>query len=83
MEAKNSTAPVKSNVTGVKNAFLVIIACFVVAVCAFLFFFGAPSHFEYEGEAPASMWFFEGEAHPSDLIGTIFKGGIIVPILQT
>ncbi len=88
MEANNSkpaqgSAPVKSNVTGVKNAFLVIIACFVVAVCAFLFFFGAPSHFEFEGEAPMSMWFFEGEAHPTDIIGTIFMGGIIVPILQT
>jgi biopolymer transport protein ExbB len=89
MEANNSTAPakgiapVKSSVKGVKNAFLVIIACFVVAVCAFLFFFGNPSHFEFEGEAPASMWFFDGEAHPTDIIGTVFKGGIIVPILQT
>ena len=80
MEANNSPvakpvkggAPVKSSVTGVKNAFLVICCCFVVAVLAFLFFFGAPSHFE-----------FEGEAHPTDLIGTIFKGGVIVPILQT
>ncbi|MCM1310452.1 MAG: MotA/TolQ/ExbB proton channel family protein [Bacteroides sp.] len=76
-------APVKSNVTGVKNASLVILACFIVAVCAFLFVFGAPSHFEYEGAKPISMWFFEGESHPTDLIGTIFKGGIIVPILQT
>ncbi len=76
-------APVKSNVAGVKNAFLVIIACFVVAVCAFLFFFGAPSHFEFEGEAPASMWFFDGEKHPNDIIGTIFMGGVIVPVLQT
>ena len=89
MEANNSTAPakgmvpVKSSVTGVKNAFLVIIACFVVAVCLFLFFFGSPSHFEFEGDAPASMWFFDGEAHPTDIIGTVFKGGIIVPILQT
>ncbi|MBD5281735.1 MAG: MotA/TolQ/ExbB proton channel family protein [Bacteroides sp.] len=92
MEA-NSTAPVKghapvkSNVTGIKNAFWVIIACFVVAVCAFLFFFGHPSNFDYEladgASAPASMWFFDGEAHPANLIGTIFKGGIIVPILQT
>ena len=89
MEANNSTAPVKghapvkSNVTGVKNAFLVIIACFVVAVCAFLFIFGGPSHFDFEGEAPVSMWFFNGEYHPNDLVGTIFKGGVIVPILQT
>ncbi|MCX4331269.1 MAG: MotA/TolQ/ExbB proton channel family protein [Muribaculaceae bacterium] len=88
MEATTPTpakgkAPVKSNVTGVKNAFLVIIACFVVAVCAFLFIFGAPSHFEFDGPEPISMWFYEGESHPNDLIGTIFKGGIIVPILQT
>jgi biopolymer transport protein ExbB len=76
-------APVQSHVTGIKNAFLVILTCFVVAVCLFLFFFGNPSHFEFEGEAPASMWFFEGEFHPADLIGTIFKGGIIVPVLQT
>lgn len=35
----------KSKVRGIKNAFLVIIACFVVAVCLFLFFFGGSSHF--------------------------------------
>lgn len=76
-----------SHVRGIKNAFLVIIACFVVAVCLFLFVFGNPSHFNLEGidpEAiPASMFFSDINAHPNDLIGTIFKGGIIVPILQT
>ncbi|MDE6305771.1 MAG: MotA/TolQ/ExbB proton channel family protein [Muribaculaceae bacterium] len=78
-------APNKTNVRGIKNAFLVIIACFIVAVCLFLFFFGAPSHFELEdpASAPASMWFSDVDAHPTDIIGTIFKGGIIVPILQT
>ena len=58
-----------SNVGGIKNAFLVIIACFVVAVCLFIFWFGHESHFE--------------EGHPIDLWGTIYKGGVIVPILQT
>ena len=75
-----------NNVRGVKNAFLVIIACFVVAVCLFLFVFGHPSHFDAEGYDGASMWFAGEEfakAHPIDLIGTVFKGGIIVPILQT
>ena len=74
-----------TNVRGIKNAFLVIIACFVIAVCLFLFVFGNPSHFETEFQG-ASMWFAGEEFakdHPIDLIGTVFKGGIIVPILQT
>ena len=89
MEAqKPKTATVKpgSNVRGIKNAFLVIIACFVVAVCLFLFVFGNPSHFDAEGYEGVSMWFAGDEfakAHPLDLIGTIFKGGIIVPVLLT
>lgn len=76
-----------SNVRGIKNAFLVIVACFVVAVCLFLFVFGHPSHFNLEGidpaAVPASMFFSDINAHPNDLVGTIFKGGVIVPILQT
>ncbi len=74
MEAqKPSAQPAKaengSNVAGIKNAFLVILACLVVAVCLFIFWFGHESHFE--------------EGHPIDLWGTIYKGGFIVPILQT
>lgn len=76
-----------SNVRGIKNAFLVIVACFVVAVCLFLFVFGHPSHFNLEGidpaAVPASMFFSDINAHPNDLVGTIFKGGVIVPVLQT
>lgn len=94
MEAQKPNAAPKSaatlkpgtNVRGIKNAFLVIIACFVIAVCLFLFVFGHPSHFDVEGFEGASMWFADeaqSKAHPVDLIGTVFKGGIIVPILQT
>ena len=60
----------KSNAPGIKNAFLVILFCFVVAVCLFMFVYGADSHFNEEG-------------HPQDILGTIYKGGVIVPILQT
>jgi len=67
--AAKKAAKSGSNVTGIKNAFLVIIACFIVAVCLFIFWFGHPSHFE--------------EGHPIDLWGTIYKGGFIVPVLQT
>lgn len=75
-----------SNVRGIKNAFLVIIACFVLAICLFLFVFGHPSHFEFDGDAAFSSMAFAPEElkyHPVDLVGTVFKGGFIVPILQT
>jgi len=67
-------APVAKNdkahkVSGIKNAFWVIIVCFCFAVCLFIFWFGHESHFE--------------EGHPQDIWGTIYKGGVIVPILQT
>ncbi len=54
---QRNSAAVKpgSNVRGIKNAFLVIIACFVVAVILFLFVFGNPSHFDAEGYEGASM----------------------------
>lgn len=92
METQKPNAPQRnavkpgSNVRGIKNAFLVIIACFIIAVILFLFVFGNPSHFDAEGYTGASMWFAPEEfakAHPLDLVGTVFKGGIIVPILQT
>ena len=62
-----------SNVRGIRNAFLVIIACAVAAVCIFLFGMGAPGNFE--GNDPAG--------HPLNLAGTVYKGGFIVPILMT
>ena len=58
-----------SNIRGIRNAFLVILACAAVAVCIFLFVMGADSNFE--------------EGHPKNLLGTVYKGGFIVPILMT
>lgn len=63
-----------SNVRGIRSAFLVILACAVVAVCVFMFVLGAPSNFE--GEDPTN-------GHPLNLLGTVYKGGFIVPILIT
>ena len=77
-QATSAAAKVKkeekiSNVRGIRNAFLVIIACAFAAVCIFLFGMGAPGNFE--GNDPAG--------HPLNLAGTVFKGGFIVPILMT
>ncbi|MDE5774256.1 MAG: MotA/TolQ/ExbB proton channel family protein [Muribaculaceae bacterium] len=62
-----------SQVRGIRNAFIVIIACCIAAVCIFLFGMG------YSGN-------FEGgttDGHPLNLAGTVYKGGFIVPILMT
>ncbi|MCM1448974.1 MAG: MotA/TolQ/ExbB proton channel family protein [Clostridiales bacterium] len=117
MEAQKPTAKPaakapakKSNVRGIKNAFFVILACFVVAICLFLFVFGHPSHFNLTGdniavdpETGKQMFDFMSMAfaptasdveiaqgavnvtggHPKDLVGTVYMGGFIVPILQT
>jgi len=69
-KAAAAVAAKKTNVPGIKNAFWVIVVCCVVAVLLFIFWFGHPSHFNEDG-------------HPQDLWGTIYKGGFIVPILQT
>ncbi len=76
MEAQKPTAqpakaaPAKKNAPGIKNAFWVILVCAVICVFLFIFWFGNPMHFDEDG-------------HPQNLWGTIYKGGFIVPILQT
>lgn len=78
MAPKPAAKPAKkdekiSNVRGIRNAFLVILACAVAAVCIYLFGMGNPGNFE--GNDPAG--------HPINLAGTVYKGGFIVPILMT
>ncbi len=78
MEAQkpNATQPIKkaakkkNNAPGIKNAAWVIVICAIIAVCLFIFWFGADQHFDEDG-------------HPQNLWGTIYKGGFIVPVLQT
>lgn len=78
VKPKPSVKPKKdekiSNVKGIGAAFLVIVICAVLAVCLFLFVMGAESNFE--GNDPVN-------GHPLNYWGTIYKGGIIVPILIT
>ena len=74
-----------SNVRGIRNAFIVILCCFFVAVLLFLFVFADASHFDVEGYTGSMVFAPEehAKAAPTDLIGTIYKGGVIVPVLQT
>lgn len=59
---------------GIDNAFLVIVACFIIAVCVYKFILGNPENF-IDGDP---------NNHPvnGNMLGTIYKGGVIVPVLQ-
>ena len=55
------------------NAFIVIVACLILAECFFFFVLGKPSNFE-DGNT---------DNHPINLLGTMFKGGFVVPLILT
>ena len=72
----NSTkaaAPKKSTgFTGVRGAYWIIVVCAIIAFTLFFTWFASPSHFSDETkETPIDVW------------GTIFKGGIIVPVIHS
>lgn len=71
--AKSKKTQGEHKVRGIKNAFLVILCCAVIAVCLYIFVFGDASHFD-----PVT-----GHPLPGDFLGTIYMGGVIVPVLQT
>ena len=75
--AKSAKTQGEHKVRGIKNAFLVIVCCAVVAVCLFLFLFGNPSHFDTTLTGPSVAFLDNPEGHwkPTDLIGTVFMGG--------
>ncbi len=72
-QAKAANKDVNSNVRGIKNASIVILVCFILAVCIYLFVFGAGVNFKDGNNANA----------PLNLLGTVYKGGVIVPVLLT
>ncbi len=68
--AKAAAKDNKKKVPGIKNASWVIVVCACVCVLLFIFWFGNDMHFDEDG-------------HPQNLWGTVYKGGFIVPVLQT
>ncbi len=59
--------------TGVRGAFWIIVVCFIAALCIFNFVLGDPAHFQ-GGDT---------NNHPLDILGTIYKGGYVVPVIHT
>ncbi len=72
---QKAVSPQKKNqgFSGIRAAIWVIVVCFIIAVCIFKFLLGNPANFA--GNDPAG--------HPTNLLGTIYKGGVIVPVIQT
>ena len=60
---------------GVRNAIWIICAMFVIAVCIYKFVLGDPANFV--GGDP------DGEVLNGNMLGTIYKGGVVVPVLIT
>ena len=70
------TTPVNKESSSASGAFasLTIPICLAVAICIFIFILGDPSHYK-GGDVK------DGE--PTDLFGTVHKGGIIVPLIMS
>ena len=74
--AKNQKQPKKSKgFTGINSPILVMLACLVIALLIFHFIFGNPANFLNNDPKNAVA--------NGSLLGTIYKGGFIVPIIQT
>ena len=65
----------KSGFQGVRDAIWIIVACFILAVCFFKFVLGNPDNFV--GGDPANA------VKDGSLLGTVYKGGIVVPVIIT
>ncbi|MPM55035.1 hypothetical protein SDC9_101820 [bioreactor metagenome] len=61
--------------TGIRSAGLVIIFCLIIAVCIYQFLLGNPANFMNNDPNNHPL--------PGNFLGTIYKGGFIVPIIQT
>ena len=71
---QKTAAPAKKSTgfQGIKAAFWIIVVCFILAVCFFQFFLGNSDHIAENGEViDGNIW------------GTIYKGGVVVPVILT
>lgn len=72
---KQTASPKKSQgFQGIRAAFWVIVVCFIIAVCIFKFVLGNPANFVNNDPAAA--------VKDGNILGLMYKGGFIVPIIQ-
>lgn len=74
-QSKANPKKKSSGFQGVKNAFFIILVCFVLAVLFFKYILGAPEHF-VNGDPTQPV-------KDGNLMGTVYKGGVVVPVIIT
>ena len=71
---QKAVAPKKSQgFQGIRGAFWIVVVCFIAAVLIFNFVLGAESNFVNGDRA----------GHTTNMLGTIYKGGYVVPVIHT
>ena len=77
MEAIQNVQQVNTThkVVGIQGAGWVIIGWFVIALCIYYFLLGNPANFVNNDPNNHPL--------PGNFLGTIYKGGIVVPVIQT
>ena len=73
MATTQKTAPKKKGFQGVRDAIWIIVVCFILAVGFYEGFLGNGANF-HGGD---------NSGEPANLLGTIYKGGIVVPVIFT
>ena len=74
-QAKVNPKKKSSGFQGVKNASFIILVCFVLAGLFFKYILGAPEHF-VNGDPTQPV-------KDGNLMGTVYKGGVVVPVIIT
>lgn len=74
---KKAAAPAKKSTgtVGVKNAIWILAVCCAIAYCFYFFVLGDPSHFVGGDNT--------GHPLPGDMMGIVYKGGIVVGLILT
>ena len=86
MNVSTQEQQVVARKTGGLNPFLVLPLLLVVGICIYLFVFGNPGNFKNEGLSEMSVAFSDIAAKdlvPKRIIGMVYLGGFIVPVLIT
>ena len=71
----NAKAKKTKSYSGVGTAPVVIVVCLIIAICIFKYVLGNPDNF-MNGDP-------NGHPLPGNMLGTIYKGGVVVPLIQT
>ena len=68
---------------GIKSGWIVILICFLIAEALYVFGAGYKTNFVgHESFTGLPFHFFQdGDYHPDGIVGTVYKGGFIVPLI--